>query len=214
MARAQLAAQILRERLDGRYSELRIDLVGSTSLHGRAFDTEERPYEVRLRVAARAQSREEAAIVGDEVEALYTNGPAGGGGTRKYVNEQIGIVSTLIDRARITDERHRPRMERPCRSCMTSRTAAPATRATRRSCRSSPIAPEDYPLLAQRVTVGAVAQHLRGIVQGDIRRLRAAATVGALQFVCEHSLAGGVTTSLALDAHGKSLSFALLEMEI
>jgi len=101
VARAQLAAQILRERLDGRYSELRIDLVGSTSLHGRAFDTDERPYEVRLRVAARATSREEAAIVGDEVEALYTNGPAGGGGTRKYVTEQIGIVSTLIDRSRV-----------------------------------------------------------------------------------------------------------------
>lgn len=101
IARAQLAAQIVRERLNGRFSELRIDLVGSTSLHGRAFDTDERPYEVRLRVAARAKSREEAAIVGDEVEALYTNGPAGGGGTRKYVTEQIGIVSTLIDRARV-----------------------------------------------------------------------------------------------------------------
>jgi len=101
VARAQLAAQILRARLDGRYAELRIDLVGSTSLHGRAFDRDERPYEVRLRVAARGRSAEEAAIVGDEVEALYTNGPAGGGGTRKYVNEQIGIVSTLIDRARV-----------------------------------------------------------------------------------------------------------------
>jgi hypothetical protein len=101
VARAQLAAQILRDRLDGRYPELRIDLVGSTSLHGRAFDSDERPYEVRLRVAARAQSRDEAAIVGDEVETLYTNGPAGGGGTRKYVTEQIGIVSTLIDRARV-----------------------------------------------------------------------------------------------------------------
>jgi hypothetical protein len=100
VARAQLAAQILRDRLDGRYPELRIDLVGSTSLHGRAFDSDERPYEVRLRVAARAQSRDEAAIVGDEVETLYTNGPAGGG-TRKYVTEQIGIVSTLIDRARV-----------------------------------------------------------------------------------------------------------------
>jgi hypothetical protein len=40
-------------------------------------------------------------VVGDEVEALYTNGPAGGGGTRKAVTEQIGIVSTLIDRARV-----------------------------------------------------------------------------------------------------------------
>jgi hypothetical protein len=99
--RAQLAAQLIRERLAGRYSELRVDLVGSTSLHGRSFDRDERPYEVRLRVAGRASSREEAAIIGDEVEALYTNGPAGGGGTRKYVNEQIGIVSTLLDRPRI-----------------------------------------------------------------------------------------------------------------
>jgi hypothetical protein len=103
-ARAQLAAQIVRERLNGRFSELRIDLVGSTSLHGRAFDSDERPYEVRLRVAARASSREEAAVVGDEVEALYTNGPAGGGGTRKYVTEQIGIVSTLIDRALVAPQ--------------------------------------------------------------------------------------------------------------
>jgi hypothetical protein len=102
VARAQLAAHIVRERLNGRFSELRIDLVGSTSLHGRAFDSDERPYEVRLRVAARAKSPEEAAVVGDEVEALYTNGPAGGGGTRKYVTEQIGIVSTLIDRALVT----------------------------------------------------------------------------------------------------------------
>jgi hypothetical protein len=101
VARARLAGDILRERLGDRFDELRIDLVGSTSLHGRAFDTGERPYEVRLRVAARARSANEAAIVGDEVEALYTNGPAGGGGTRKYVTEQIGIVSTLIDRARV-----------------------------------------------------------------------------------------------------------------
>ena len=102
IARARLAEEIIRERLNGRFAELRIDLVGSTSLHGRAFDSDERPYEIRLRVAARAQSPEEAAIVGEEVEALYTNGPAGGGGTRKYVNEQIGIVSTLLDRERVT----------------------------------------------------------------------------------------------------------------
>jgi len=36
----------------------------------------------------------------------------------------------------------------------------------------------------------------------------------ALQFVCYRSLNGGVTTSLALDAHGKSLSYALLEMSV
>ena len=74
---------------------------GSTSLNGRSFFADEHPYEVRLRVAARAATAERAALVGDEVEALYTNGPAGGGGTRKYVQEQVGIVSTLIDRDRV-----------------------------------------------------------------------------------------------------------------
>jgi hypothetical protein len=72
---------------------------------------------------------------------------------------------------------------------------------------------EDYPLLAERVTVEAVAAHLGGIVRGEIRRYELPA-LWALQFVCERSLSGGVTTSLALDAHGKSLSYALLEMEL
>ena len=98
VARARLAGSIVRERLGGDFGELRVDLIGSTSLHGRALDGEERPYEVRLRVAGRAATAERAMAVGEEVEALYTNGPAGGGGARKQVYEQIGIVSTLIDR--------------------------------------------------------------------------------------------------------------------
>jgi hypothetical protein len=72
---------------------------------------------------------------------------------------------------------------------------------------------EDYPLLVERVTEAAVARHLAGIVQGTIKRYELP-ELGALQFVCEAALAGGVTTSLALDAHGKALSSALLEMEI
>jgi hypothetical protein len=72
---------------------------------------------------------------------------------------------------------------------------------------------EDYPLLAEKVTVDAVAAHLEGIVLGTIRRYELPG-LWALQFVCERALGGGVTTSLALDAHGKSLSYALLEMEI
>lgn len=99
--RARLAGEIIRERIGSEFAELRIDIVGSTSLHGRAFDATEHPYEVRLRVAARAPTPERAGIVGEEVEALYTNGPAGGGGARRYVHEQVGIVSTLIDRERV-----------------------------------------------------------------------------------------------------------------
>jgi hypothetical protein len=72
---------------------------------------------------------------------------------------------------------------------------------------------EDYPVLAERVTTEAVAAHLKGIVLGPIKRYELP-DLWALQFVCERSLGGGVTTSLALDAHGKSLSYALLEMEL
>ena len=102
LARARLAGDIVRERLGKEFPDLRVDLIGSTSLHGRSLDSAERPYEIRLRVAARAPTPERAALVGEEVEALYTNGPAGGGGTRKYVQEQIGIVSTLIEREQVS----------------------------------------------------------------------------------------------------------------
>ena len=72
---------------------------------------------------------------------------------------------------------------------------------------------EDYPMLAERVTVDAVRKHLQGIVLGEVRRYELPG-LWALQFVCDRSLNGGVTTSLALDAHGKSLSYALLEMTV
>ncbi len=72
---------------------------------------------------------------------------------------------------------------------------------------------QDYPLLVERVTVEAVQRHLRGIIRGEVRRFELPG-LGALQFVCERALGGGVTTSLAQDAHGKTLSFALLEMVI
>ena len=72
---------------------------------------------------------------------------------------------------------------------------------------------ENYPLLVERVSVAAVQKHLAGIVAGEIRRYELP-QLGALQFVCERALGGGVTTSLGLDAHGKSLSSALLEMDL
>jgi hypothetical protein len=72
---------------------------------------------------------------------------------------------------------------------------------------------EDYPLLAERVTVDAVRNHLQEIVLGEIRRYELPG-LWALQFVCERSLSGGVTTSLGQDAHGKSLSYALLGMHV
>jgi len=71
----------------------------------------------------------------------------------------------------------------------------------------------DYPLLVARVTADAVKAQLGDIVRGSVTR-HEVPNLCALQFVCENALGGGVTTSLAMDAHGKSLSYALLEMEI
>ena len=56
---------------------------------------------MRLRVAARTPTRELAERVGAEVEALWINGPAGGGGVRRYAQERIGVVSLLLDRWRV-----------------------------------------------------------------------------------------------------------------
>jgi len=72
---------------------------------------------------------------------------------------------------------------------------------------------DDFPLLVQQVTAEAVASHLEHIVHGEVRR-HVLPKLCALQFTCEHALGGGVTTSIALDTHGKALSFALLAMSI
>jgi hypothetical protein len=104
LKRAQLAGAVVQTRLKGAFKEMRVDYIGSTSLHGKAFDAAARPYEVRLRVAARAGTREKAALVGEEVEALWTNGPGGGGGARKYVHEQVGVISGLIAREKVKTE--------------------------------------------------------------------------------------------------------------
>jgi hypothetical protein len=98
LERAQLAGEIIWKRMQTTFSELRIDYIGCTSVHPPSLSLNSLPYEVRLRVAGKAATAAEAALVGEEVEALYTNGPAGGGGVRKYVTEVVGIVSTLIYR--------------------------------------------------------------------------------------------------------------------
>ena len=76
-----------------------------------------------------------------------------------------------------------------------------------------PYAEADYARLCAEVTAEKVKQHLKYIVAGDIVRYELP-NISALLFVCQDALLSGVTTSLAMDAHGKTLSYALLEMEI
>ena len=103
-ARAELAGRIISERLGEDFPDLRIDYIGSTSVHRKRFTPHIEPYELRLRVAALASSSKQAKRIGEEVEALYTNGPAGGGAARKYVTEVIGILSALLPRSEVSSK--------------------------------------------------------------------------------------------------------------
>ena len=76
-----------------------------------------------------------------------------------------------------------------------------------------PFDEKDFDWLCEEVTVEKVKTHLKDIVSGDIMRYEMP-NVASLLFVCYDALLGGVTTSLAMDTHGKALSYALLEMEI
>ncbi|MBN3843754.1 acyclic terpene utilization AtuA family protein [Burkholderia sp. Ac-20349] len=106
LERARLALEIVRERLlltGVAATELRFDLIGVDALYGDATPAVRgEPAEVRVRVAGRAASAAEAARIGNEVETLYTNGPAGGGGAFKSTREVIAVQSVLLPRAAVT----------------------------------------------------------------------------------------------------------------
>jgi hypothetical protein len=102
LARGRLALEIVRERLKltgVEASELRFELVGVDALHGpeisaRAYE----PYEVRVRVSGRTENLREAVRIGNEVETLYTNGPAAGGGAWKSARDVVAVASVLLPR--------------------------------------------------------------------------------------------------------------------
>ncbi|MGY1881731.1 acyclic terpene utilization AtuA family protein [Pseudomonas reactans] len=99
VARAQLARDVVLKRLElmgVKMQDVRAELIGMDSLHGPRSSVE--PWEVRLRVAARCEARDEAVRVGNEVETLYTNGPSGGGGASKSVRQVVAVASLLLPR--------------------------------------------------------------------------------------------------------------------
>ena len=105
-ARAQLAADILRQRLAG-LGLLRFDLIGVASVfaddEGRWWSSQPQGdvRDVRLRVALNHAERGAAEALTREVTALYTCGPAGGGGVRTSLRPRLGIVSCLVPRAAV-----------------------------------------------------------------------------------------------------------------
>ena len=76
-----------------------------------------------------------------------------------------------------------------------------------------PFDERDFEYLEKNITAEKVKEHLGFQVKGEIIRY-VLPDLKALQFTCFEALTSGVTTSLAMDAHGKSLSYALLEIEI
>jgi hypothetical protein len=102
LARGRLALDIVRERLKltgVAASELRFELIGVDSLHGAQVSAHaNEPYEVRVRVAGRTENLREAVRIGNEVETLYTNGPAAGGGAFKSARDVVAVASVLLPR--------------------------------------------------------------------------------------------------------------------
>jgi hypothetical protein len=102
VARGRVALDVVAERLrlcGVPHDELRLDLIGIDALHGERLSSRTgEPYEVRARVTARCANQCDARRIGEEVEMLYTNGPAGGGGVAKSTRELVGVTSTFVPR--------------------------------------------------------------------------------------------------------------------
>jgi hypothetical protein len=73
--------------------------------------------------------------------------------------------------------------------------------------------PDFYPVLVEALTVDRVAEHFRGICLGGVERFELP-NLHALNFLLHQALGGGGTVSLKTDAQGKTLSTAMLRMEI
>ncbi len=119
VARGRLAIDVVRRRL-GADVRIRADLIGVASVFnddaGRFLDAcvangdrdahergtrDHEPRDVRVRIAVAGESKALAARAGEEVLALYTCGPAGGGGVRSSVRRRIATSSAYIARARV-----------------------------------------------------------------------------------------------------------------
>ena len=103
--RGRLAAEIVGERIahvHGNKADLRVDLIGVSSLFATAGVRAADAQDVRLHVALRSRRKEDAELMLWEVELLLCCGPAGGGGYRGSIVPCVMTKSLLIDRERVT----------------------------------------------------------------------------------------------------------------
>ncbi len=88
-------------RVHGITSDLRIDLIGVSSLFATAGLRAADAQDVRLHVALRSRQKEDAETMLWEVESLLCCGPAGGGGYRGAIVPCVMTKSVLIERERV-----------------------------------------------------------------------------------------------------------------
>ena len=101
LARARLALAVVEERLrltGVAAGETRFELIGVDAIHRGGVPPAGEPAEVRVRVAGRTETLRDAERIGREVETLYTNGPAGGGGASRSARRVVAIASCLLPR--------------------------------------------------------------------------------------------------------------------
>lgn len=108
LTRARLAEDIMKQKLaalGGDVLDSRCDMHGVNTLVGEGFrptPPDFEPVEVRLRVAARCRTRDAAERVSLEVERLYLEGPAGGGGVVRRVEPALGVFPVYLDADLVT----------------------------------------------------------------------------------------------------------------
>ena len=114
LERAKLAGEVVlsRMRASGHNADIRMDILGAYSVldGGRAEQMEDKmlPFDgdYRVRLALISEDRNTAQLLCDELQHLYCSGPAGGGGYRAAVTEQMASASILLDRALIAPHIH------------------------------------------------------------------------------------------------------------
>lgn len=107
-SRAELAKEIVEKRLEiigATFDEIRFDFIGCNSLYKDSISSSMNDFnnvkDVRLRVAARTKTKKEAQAIVNEVETLYTNGPAAGGGATKNIKAIVAVCSIFVPRENI-----------------------------------------------------------------------------------------------------------------
>ena len=213
LARGRLALEIVRERLKLTACRERIAVrTGRRRLPARAGSFRARRRALRGARARRRAHREPARGGQDRQrgrDALYQR-PGRGGGASKSARDVVAVDSVLLPRELAKPQVGCGGVKMKLREIAHSRTGDKGNISN-----ISVIAydAKHYQLLLEQVTAERVKSHFADIVQGEVVRYELP-NLPALNFVMDQALGGGVTRSLALDAHGKSLSSALLDLDI